>query len=64
MPAKYIHIEDVGKVALYKRRGIRGVRLSIAHDGTVRVTLPAWAPYRLGAEFVRNNTLKVASCHL
>lgn len=54
MPAKIVAIPDIGEVALYKRSGVRGVRLSIAHDGRVRVTLPSWAPYRLGIEFAHS----------
>lgn len=53
MPAKIVHVPEVGAVSLYKRRNVHGVKLSITHDGTVRVTLPKWAPYRLGIEFVR-----------
>lgn len=53
MPAKIVQIPDVGEVALYKRSGVRAVKLSITHDGKVRITLPKWAPYRLGVEFAR-----------
>lgn len=56
MAVKIVEVAEIGKVALYKRKGVRGVRLSIAHDGSVRVTLPTWAPYRLGIEFVNNKT--------
>lgn len=54
MAVKLVEVPEIGRIALYKRKGVRGVRLSIAHDGTVRVTLPNWAPYRLGIEFVQN----------
>lgn len=54
MPAKIVVIPDIGEVSLYKRSGVRGVRLSLTHDGRVRVTLPSWAPYRLGVEFVQS----------
>ena len=54
MPAKIVAIPEIGEVALYKRSGVRGVRLSITHEGRVRVTLPSWAPYRLGIEFVNS----------
>lgn len=54
MPAKYVDVPEIGQIALYKRRGASGVKLSITHDGTIRVTLPLWAPYRLGVEFARN----------
>jgi predicted metal-dependent hydrolase len=56
MAVKYVDVADVGRVALYRRKGVRSVRMSIAHDGSIRVTLPQWAPYRLGIEFVRNKS--------
>lgn len=56
MPAKIVTIPEVGEVALYKRRGVRGVKLSITHNGSVRITLPTWAPYRLGVEFARTKS--------
>lgn len=51
MPFKTIELPQVGAVRLYKRKGSRHIRLSVGSNGSVRVTLPAWAPYRLGAEF-------------
>ena len=51
-----MEIEGIGTVAFMKRRGARSVRLSIAHSGEVKVTLPAWAPYQVGIEFVRTKT--------
>lgn len=54
MAAKYVEVAEIGKIALFRRKGVRTVRMSIAHDGSIRVTLPQWAPYRLGIEFVRN----------
>lgn len=51
MSSKQFDLEGLGKVTLYKRRGVRNIRLSIAHDGNVRVTMPLWAPYKLGRAF-------------
>lgn len=56
MPAKRVQVADIGEVALYKRRGVKTVRLSITHEGGVRVMLPSWAPYRLGIEFVHSKS--------
>lgn len=53
MAVKRLDIPPVGLVAFYKRRDARSIRLSIAADGEVRITLPTWAPYRVGVEFVR-----------
>lgn len=47
------HIEGVGEVSIYKRRGVKHVRLTVASDGKVRVTIPYWAPYNVGADFVQ-----------
>lgn len=54
MAVKKFEIEGIGTVALYKRRGARNIRLSITHAGEVRVTLPSWAPYQAGLEFVQS----------
>lgn len=51
MPYKEIDIADIGKIKIYKRRGNRSLRLTVAADGTVRVTMPTWAPYHAGAAF-------------
>lgn len=61
MPSKKLQIDNVGTVTLYKRRGARNVRLSIAHNGEVRITLPMWAPYRVGVDFVKSKTDWIAS---
>lgn len=54
MATKVIEIPDIGPVTLYKRRGNRSLRLSVAADGEIRVTLPSWVPYLAGEQFVRS----------
>lgn len=51
MSVKQVDIPGVGPVSLYKRRGVRSIRLSIGHEGEVRVSLPYWVPYGAAAEF-------------
>jgi predicted metal-dependent hydrolase len=51
MSQKIVDLPGVGKVLLAKRRGTRSLRLSIQPNGTVRVGLPAWAPYSAGIKF-------------
>src|SRR5512133_572053 len=51
MATKQIVIPDVGTVVLYKRHGNRSVRLSIAPNGEVRVSMPSWLPYKVGERF-------------
>lgn len=52
MATKSVQVAGIGTVALHKRRGARNIRLSITHSGEVRVTLPFWAPYKAGIDFI------------
>lgn len=52
MPYKEFDISGIGKVTIYKRRGNRSLRLSVAADGSVRVSIPTWAPYQAGLTFM------------
>ncbi|HTE58179.1 MAG TPA: SprT family zinc-dependent metalloprotease [Verrucomicrobiae bacterium] len=54
MAVKVVTIPDLGTVHLYKRRGVRSLRLTIAHDGAIKVSMPYWLPYAAGAEFARS----------
>lgn len=53
MATKQVELEGIGTVSIYKRRGARSVRLSIAADNKIRVTIPSWAPFKMGVEFAR-----------
>src|SRR6266567_2404442 len=53
MATKQVKIEGIGMVSIHRRSGTRSVRLSIAADNAVRVTIPAWLPFRAGVEFAR-----------
>ncbi len=52
MPVREITLDGIGTVKFYKRRGAKSMRLSVAGNGDIRVTLPLWAPYKLGRMFV------------
>lgn len=54
MSVKEIVIDGVGPVNFHKRKGARSVKISITHDGNVRVSLPFWAPYSAGIQFVES----------
>ena len=45
---------DIGEVILQKRKGTRSIRLTVAHDGTLRVSMPSWTPYAVGESFARS----------
>lgn len=53
MPNKRFMIGDL-PVNVYKRRGNRNIRLSVGHEGEVRVSIPSWAPYKSGLDFARS----------
>lgn len=54
MAVKQFSIPDIGKVYVYKRAGVRNLRLTIRSDGSVRVTIPAWSPYATGVNFAQS----------
>jgi predicted metal-dependent hydrolase len=56
MAQKRVNIAEIGEVVLQKRRGTRSIRLTVGHDGLLRVTMPTWSPYHVGEAFVRSKT--------
>ena len=54
MAIRYFEVEDIGRVRVNKRSGVRNLRLSIAADGEIRVTIPTWSRYQHGVDFVRS----------
>jgi predicted metal-dependent hydrolase len=41
-------------ITIYKRKKSRNLRLSITTDGSIRVSIPAWAPYSAGIQFAKS----------
>ena len=54
MSTKTVVIPDIGEVTLYKKRGNRSLRLSIGHNGKIRVSMPTWVPFAAGESFARS----------
>lgn len=54
MAIKKLELDGIGTVSLYKRKGARHIRLSITHAGDIRVTLPWWASYQAGIDFIES----------
>jgi predicted metal-dependent hydrolase len=52
MAQKEVEVAGLGIVKLQKRRGNANLRLSIDRSGTIRVTMPPWAPYKAGLAFI------------
>lgn len=51
MANKNFLLDDGLEITVYKRRGNRNLRLSVAPSGKVRISIPTWAPYRTGIDF-------------
>jgi predicted metal-dependent hydrolase len=41
-------------ITIYKRRGARSLKLSVAANGQVKVTIPSWTSYKVGLEFAKS----------
>lgn len=52
MSVRIVELEGLGTVKLVKRRGAKSLRLSVTHDGIVRVSMPPWVPFSQGINFV------------
>jgi len=61
MATKHIELPTIGSVKLYKRKGVRSIRLSVTSHGEVRVTMPYWLPYDAGLAFVRSKQAWIAA---
>ncbi len=49
-------LPEVGEVMFYKRKGVRNIKLSVTHDGIVRVSMPYWLPYASAIPFVNGKS--------
>lgn len=54
MAFKQFDLEEIGAITVYKRRGTRSIRLSVNHDGKVRVSIPSWLPYKAGLSYAES----------
>lgn len=60
MAQKQIQVDQIGSVTFQKRKGARNIRLSVGHDGLVKVTMPPWSPYHIGISFVQSKKSWIA----
>lgn len=51
MPSKQIEIANLGLVTVTKRSSSRSIRIKLPNDGSIAVTIPAWARYKQGIDF-------------
>lgn len=50
---KQVWVDEIGEITLVKRRGVKGLRLSVNFNGRVRVSMPSWVPYSAGVSFAK-----------
>lgn len=55
MRHKSVFINGVGDVTIYKLRRNKSIRLSIDRNGGIRVSIPMWSPFKVGALFALNH---------
>ncbi len=53
MSYKEFDVNGIGKIKIYKRKNNRSLRLTVAANGAVRLTMPLWTPYQVGLAFTR-----------
>lgn len=53
MPQQIVEIQGIGPVKLAKRRGMRHLRISLAHNGEVRISMPWWVSYQAAIDFAK-----------
>jgi predicted metal-dependent hydrolase len=51
MAVKKVEVEGVGTVSIYKRRGLKSMRLSVTSDGTIRLSVPYYVPLQAALAF-------------
>lgn len=61
MPYKEFDVSGIGKIKIYKRRGTRSLRLTVAADGSIRVSIPYWTPYQAGLAFTVSRKAWIAA---
>jgi predicted metal-dependent hydrolase len=54
MAYKEFVLDEHTSVKVYKRKKSRSLRLSVAHNGSIRVSIPTWTPYSAGVQFARS----------
>lgn len=63
MAYKTFALDEWTAVTVYKRRTSRSLKLTVAADGTVKVSIPTWLPYRAGVDFARSRRAWITAQH-
>ena len=56
MPSREFVLADEQPITVTRSKRSKNLRISIASDGRVRVSIPSWMPYRQGLEFAKQKS--------
>jgi predicted metal-dependent hydrolase len=56
MVAKTFELQPIGRLTVVKNRANRNVRITISPEGKVRISIPYYAPYKVGIDFARSRS--------
>lgn len=54
MATSEIHVENIGKVKIFRRRGLKNLRITVGRDGTVRLSIPWYVPKAAGMAYLHS----------
>jgi predicted metal-dependent hydrolase len=63
MSYKVFSLDNEREVTVIKRKGSRHLRLTIDSKGTIKVSIPTWAPYQAGLNFALSKQAWIAANH-
>ena len=55
MAYKEYILEEIGQVKIYKNRKNKTLKISLSHDGSVRLSMPIWVTFKMGLLFINKN---------
>jgi len=61
MAFKKFLLDEQTEITIYKRRTNRSLKLTVAPNGEVKVTIPTWTPYQAGVNFAKSKTAWIKS---
>jgi predicted metal-dependent hydrolase len=63
MAYKVFALNDEHQVTIYKRKAARNLKLTIDAKGMIKISIPAWAPYKAGIEFAKSKQAWIMANH-
>lgn len=53
MAKTVINVDGIGEVHVYRKRGLKNIRLSVNHSGVIRLSMPWYVPKKAGVGFIK-----------